>query len=136
MPDRLIGPLWPSSGSMERWPNEVQWEDRVLWEVLLPHLPPQNLDLPHPWLCHRARREGGRPIWNWRKKRGEVMVVGQAKVTTRGVGVGRAPMSLAVDGRAPMNLAVVARAPVTSLTTGEVLVLANGQCKHHLSHQD
>ena len=111
---------------MERWPNEVRWEDRVLWEVPLPHLPPQNLDLPHPWLCHRVRREGGRLTWNWRKKRAEVMVVGQVRVITQGVGVGRVPMSLAV----------VARAPVTSLITGEVLALANGQCKHPLSHQD
>ena len=65
--------------------------------------------------------------WNWKKRRGEVTkVVGQVRVTTPGVGVGRAPMSLAVE----------ARAPVTSLTTGAVLALANGQCKHPLSHQD
>ena len=127
MPDRLIGPRWPSNGSMERWPNEVQWEDQVPWEELPRHLPLQNLDLPHPWLSHRVRREGGRQTWNWRKRRGEVTkVVGQVRVTTPGVGVGRAPMSQAV----------AARAPVTILSTGAVLALVNGQCKHPPSHQD
>ena len=58
---------------------------------------------------------------------GEVTkVVGQVRVTTQGVGVGRAPMSQAV----------AARAPVTILSTGAALALVNGQCKHPLSHQD
>ena len=74
------------------------------------------------------RREGGRQTWNWRKKREEGMVVvGLVRATTKqGVGVGRVPMSLVVG----------ARVPVTSLSTGAVLALVNGQCRHPQSHQD
>ena len=72
-----------------------------------------------------------RQTWSLRKRRALglswAMVAGPIKVAT---------IPEAGAGRVPMNQAVGVRVQATSLTTGEVLDLASGQCKDLPNHLD